>query len=163
QAGSDLVLDNLRDAGKDERGERIRAIVRSLASATLEQKGQIVHAQAKLDMGPTFFKSLAGDIVASLRHRGDRTISANNLKQIGLAMPNYHDAFRNLPPAGIDSVRDRDGKPILSWRVAILPFIEQEALYRQFDLTLPWDHPHNKKLIGRMPSIYLLPGAETKE
>src|ERR1019366_4800834 len=58
---------------------------------------------------------------------------------------------------------DPDGKPLLSWRVAILPYIDQTPLYQQFDLTQAWDSPHNKKLIAKMPAIYLLPGTETKE
>src|SRR6202035_2688673 len=88
---------------------------------------------------------------------------ANNLKQIGLAMHNHHDATKAFPPAGISGINDPNGKPLLSWRVAILPYVEQDALYRQFDLNQPWDHPTNKKLIARMPAIYKLPGAETKE
>jgi uncharacterized protein (TIGR03067 family) len=84
--------------------------------------------------------------------RGARNQSANNLKQIGLAMHNYHDTFNNFPAHAIYS---KDGKtPLLSWRVAILPYIEQVALYQQFKLDEPWDSEHNKKLIAQMPKIY---------
>jgi len=75
----------------------------------------------------------------------------NDLKQIGLAMHNYHDAFGQFPTT---NVRGKDGKPLLSWRVAILPFIEQDVLYREFKLDEPWDSQHNKKLLARMPSLY---------
>src|SRR5262249_29037701 len=81
--------------------------------------------------------------------------SANNLKQIGLAMHNYHDAIGNFPPA---AVCDKDGKPQLSWRVLILPYIEEEALYKEFKLDEPWDSDHNKKLIAKMPKVYAMPG-----
>jgi RNA polymerase sigma factor (sigma-70 family) len=77
--------------------------------------------------------------------------SANSLKMIALAMHNYHDAYGHLPPAAISS---KNGKPLLSWRVAILPFIEQDALYRAFKLDQPWDSPHNKELLAQMPKIY---------
>jgi hypothetical protein len=77
--------------------------------------------------------------------------SANNLKQIGLAMHNYHDTFNHLPTAAIC---DKDGKPLLSWRVAILPFIEHDKLYKEFRLDERWDSAHNKKLLSRMPWIY---------
>ncbi|HYH69426.1 MAG TPA: DUF1559 domain-containing protein, partial [Urbifossiella sp.] len=75
----------------------------------------------------------------------------NDLAQVGLAMHAYHDANNQLPTTNI---RGPDGKALLSWRVAILPFIEQDALYRQFKLDEPWDSPANMKLVGKMPRIY---------
>jgi hypothetical protein len=73
-------------------------------------------------------------------------------------MHTYHDANKTLPAAAIC---DKNGKPLLSWRVAILPYIEQAGLYEEFKLDEPWDSAHNKKLIERMPAIYKLP-AKTK-
>ncbi|MBV9849449.1 MAG: DUF1559 domain-containing protein [Armatimonadetes bacterium] len=84
--------------------------------------------------------------------------SANNLKQIALAMQNHHDVMGMFPPA---AVCDPAGKPLLSWRVAILPFIEQQFLYSEFKLDEPWDGPNNSKLLSRMPEIYALPGDTT--
>lgn len=81
--------------------------------------------------------------------------SANNLKQIALAMHNYHDAIGNFPPA---AVCDKKGKPQLSWRVLILPYIEQDALYKEFKLNESWDSDHNKKLLAKMPKLYAMPG-----
>src|SRR5262245_39481877 len=71
-----------------------------------------------------------------------RPRSSNNLKEIGLALHNYHAAHNHFPPAAIC---DKDGQPLLSWRVAILPYIEQANLYRQFKLDEPWDSEHNKQ------------------
>lgn len=86
-----------------------------------------------------------------------RAADQNNLKQIGMALHNYADAYNGLlPPAAIC---DAKGKPLLSWRVAILPFIEQQPLYMQFKLDEPWDSENNKKLIPLMPKIYVLPGS----
>jgi hypothetical protein len=82
--------------------------------------------------------------------------STNNLKQIGLAMHNYADAYRGFPDPAI---RDADGKPLLSWRVAILPFVEQQALYEQFRLDEPWDSEHNLALAEKMPSVYRHPAS----
>jgi hypothetical protein len=76
--------------------------------------------------------------------------SKNNLKQIVLAMINYSDTYGG--PLPIDS-RSKDGKSLLSWRVAILPFIEEGPLYKQFKQDEPWDSDHNKKLIEKMPKI----------
>jgi hypothetical protein len=83
-----------------------------------------------------------------------RQRSIRNLMHLGLAMANYHDAHRHYPPAA--SV-DKDGKPLLSWRVHVLPYLDQADLYRQFKLDEPWDSPHNKKLIEKMPDIFRVP------
>jgi hypothetical protein len=76
--------------------------------------------------------------------------SSNNLKQIALAFHNYNDAMGTLPVNQLS----KDGKPLLSWRVQILPYIEQDQLYKQFKLDESWDSDHNKKLIDRMPELY---------
>ena len=77
--------------------------------------------------------------------------SAKNLEQIGLAVINYSDSNNGVMPG---TINDKDGKPLLSWRVAILPFIEQDNLYKQFKLDEPWDSENNKKLIPKMPKLY---------
>ena len=59
----------------------------------------------------------------------------------------------------IAAIVDKKGKKLLSWRVQILPYIEQDNLYKQFKLDEPWDSEHNKKLIRQMPRIYMLPAA----
>lgn len=86
---------------------------------------------------------------------GGSAQSSNNLKQIALAMHNYESANGTFPAAAIT---DKDGKPLLSWRVSILPYIEQSTLYSQFKMNEPWDSENNKKLIAQMPRIYALPG-----
>jgi prepilin-type processing-associated H-X9-DG protein len=92
--------------------------------------------------------------VQAAREAARRAQSVNNLKQIGLALINYHDVHQTFPPA---HTTDKQGKPGLSWRVAILPFIEQEALYKQFHLDEPWDSEHNKTLIPLIPKTYVSP------
>ena len=58
---------------------------------------------------------------------------------------------------------DKQGKPLLSWRVHVLPYIEQNQLYEQFHLDEPWDSEHNRKLIAAMPAIYKSPTGDTIE
>ncbi|HUR54064.1 MAG TPA: sigma-70 family RNA polymerase sigma factor, partial [Gemmataceae bacterium] len=82
-----------------------------------------------------------------------RMQSVNNLKQIMLAVHNYHDVHQALPR----DVTDNGGKPLLSWRVLLLPYLEQDALYRQFKLSEPWDSANNKALLARMPAIFRTP------
>jgi hypothetical protein len=77
--------------------------------------------------------------------------SVYNLKQITLALVDYHDVYKKLPPA---VVRDKAGRPLYSWRVLLLPFVEQMNLYNEFHLDEPWDSEHNKKLLEKMPPCY---------
>lgn len=77
-------------------------------------------------------------------------ISSNNLKQIGLAHHNHHDANGFMA----SDIVSKNGKPLLSWRVQLLPYIEEENLYRQFKLDEPWDSADNKKLIEKLPKVY---------
>jgi hypothetical protein len=81
----------------------------------------------------------------------DRARSHTNLRQIVLACHNFSDTMGGMPAAAIC---DKAGKPLLSWRVALLPYVEEAALYRQFKLDEPWDSKHNKKLLAKMPKIY---------
>lgn len=74
----------------------------------------------------------------------------NNLKQIVLAMHNYESANGIFP----HDVMDAKKKPLLSWRVQLLPYLEQENLYRKFKLDEPWDSENNKKLIEELPKVY---------
>ena len=92
--------------------------------------------------------------VQSARHAARRAQSTNNLKQIALAMHNFHDVHKSFPSA---TTTPKGGN--LSWRVQILPFIEQQALFNQFKLDEPWDSEHNKKLIPHMPQTYASPNS----
>ena len=85
------------------------------------------------------------------RRSAQCAVERNHLKQLALAMHNFHDRYQQFPPAAI---RDKNRKPLLSWRVSLLPFLDQEKLYKQFHLDEPWDSPHNKQLIAKMPEIY---------
>jgi RNA polymerase sigma factor (sigma-70 family) len=89
-----------------------------------------------------------------IRAAAARMQSTNNLKQIGLAMHNYAQANGTLPPAAIC---DKNGKPLLSWRVALLPYIDQNRLYQQFKLDEPWDSEHNKALAETLVKVYIHP------
>lgn len=88
--------------------------------------------------------------------RAQRSQATNNLKQIGLAMHNFHDTHRRFATG----VKDDDGKPLLSWRVQLLPFLDQAPLFDQFHMDEPWDSPHNKALIQHLPPTYAAPGGK---
>jgi RNA polymerase sigma factor (sigma-70 family) len=104
-------------------------------------------------------KPAAGDRVANALQRAR---SKNNLTQIAIAMLNYNDANGHFP----ENITDKNGKPLLSWRVAIIPYFDGgQELYKQFKLDEPWDSAHNKKLLEAMPNVYWVgfePRGETK-
>jgi hypothetical protein len=77
-------------------------------------------------------------------------LSANKLKQIGLACHNYAATNRDHLPNNVY----KDGKAQLSWRVLILPYLEETPLYNQFKLDEAWDGPTNKTLVEKMPKVY---------
>jgi phage FluMu protein Com len=92
---------------------------------------------------------------AQVAEARDRVQESNNFKQMAIAMHAFHDTRGQLPRPAIESP---DGKPLLSWRVALLPYVENDNLYRQFKLDEPWDSNHNKQLIPMIPRVYLRPG-----
>ncbi len=97
--------------------------------------------------------------VQAAREAARRAQCINNLKLIGLAFHNVLSTTDAFPA----NIVDKDGKPLLSWRVAILPYIEQQDLYNEFKLDEPWDSPHNKPLLSRMPTTYSCPSNPPKD
>jgi hypothetical protein len=127
--------------------EVLGSVEKAVRRAPVERTGATVQMQLTLAMDAAQLGAVRSELgKVSLPRQ-----SQNNLKQIGLALHNYHSAWGCLPGAAICDAR---GKPLLSWRVAILPFIEQEKLYHQFRLHEPWDSEHNKKLLAQMPKTY---------
>jgi beta-lactamase regulating signal transducer with metallopeptidase domain len=99
-----------------------------------------------------------GDADKAAREELDRRKSTNNVRQIMLAMHNYAAEGKGFkfPPA----YTSKEGKALLSWRVAILPYLDQKALYDDFHLDEPWDSAHNKKLLTKMPAVYRSPASK---
>jgi len=129
---SSSVIDRLERLGKDMKGGGMPFPKPSLP---------------KFDMGKLFGKLGGG---------GGRVQAKNNLKQIGIALHNYHDVHGSFPVA--KNPQNPAGSQ-LSWRVHILPFLEQGPLYQQFKLNEPWNSPHNMRLINQMPDTYRRPGS----
>lgn len=96
--------------------------------------------------------------VQSAREAARRSQCLYNLKQISLALHNYHDTFKSFPPAYI---ADANGQPMHSWRVLILPFMEQQELYDQYRFDEPWDGPNNQKLHSKVVDTYCCPSVHS--
>ena len=141
------------ELGKGEGAELVDSVKKMLDGAKVSGSGKSRTLTAALQLDVKVIDGMLG----SVKGAAERTRSVNNLKQIGLGFHNYHDVYTSLPWGNI---KPGAKAPALSWRVAILPFIEQNALYNQFKLDEPWDSPTNKKLISRMPAIFMIPGSD---
>ena len=92
--------------------------------------------------------------VSQAREASRRSSCNCNLKSFGLAMHNYHDKYGSFPPA---FVLGPDGRKWHSWRVLLLPFLEEGKLYEEYRFDEPWDGPNNRKLLEKMPQIFACP------
>jgi hypothetical protein len=133
--------------------------------AVITQKGTTVHLPAKFSrmysgnsgmlvmlsgvsmMGRIAYSSFAevGDVIGGGPNKDP---NEEHLRKLVDAMERYREKHGTYPPAAI---ADKDGRPVLSWRVAILPYLGEDALYKEFRLDEPWDSLHNKKLIKSLP------------
>ena len=83
-----------------------------------------------------------------------KTATITQMRELVLGLLYHHDTFKRFPaPALVD----KEDKPLLSWRVRLLPFIGQADLYSEFHLDEAWDSEHNKALIPKMPALYKCP------
>jgi beta-lactamase regulating signal transducer with metallopeptidase domain len=98
-------------------------------------------------------------LLTSARTEAAKATSMNNMKQIAIALHNYHDTYGHMPPA---ILYGPDGKTPYSWRVAILPYIEQDVLYRQYKFDEPWDSENNKKVLAKVPAVFQDPSEKGK-
>jgi len=91
-------------------------------------------------------------LVEKVRYAADKMVSGSNMRQLMIAMHNYHNDFNMMPPV----MSMKDGKPLHSWRVHVLPYIEEDKLYKQLKLDEPWDSEHNKKVFesNPMPKLF---------
>ena len=92
--------------------------------------------------------------VAKLREAGRRTSCLCNLMNLSLALTNYESSYGSFPPAFI---ADSQGRPMHSWRVLILPYLDRADLYERYRFDEPWDGPNNIKLLDEMPRVFACP------
>lgn len=97
-------------------------------------------------------KAFLPTMVQRTYQNAQRRVMMNKLKQLGIAMHNHVGTYKGRFPAVANF--DKQGKPLLSWRVHLLPFLGEQKLYQQFHLDEPWHSPHNRKLLAQMPEVY---------
>ncbi len=121
-------------------------------------------ARASLKMSDTIKAALAkgsqqmAEAVSAGRSAAGEAQARNQLKQIGLALHNYHDVFQTFPPATNPMYLNAEGKSQLSWRVHVLGLLGHAELQKQFNFKEPWDSPQNKALIEKMPDVFKTQG-----
>ena len=123
-----------------------------LTNLKVKQNGTevTVSTSTNTDVAKTLVAALMPAVMQA-REAARRSQSKNNLKQIGIALHNYHEAHRRFPgPTNLGP----DGKTVHSWRVAILPFLDEQALYDRYKLNEPWDSENNKKVLAQMPDVF---------
>lgn len=129
-----------------------------LKKVELADEGNSVRVRSAVDadVADTAVTVLAPAVMAA-RTAARRAQSQNNLKQLMIAMHNYHDAYKHFPAA---VVIGPDGKTPHSWRVALLPFVEGNQLYEQYKFDEPWDSENNKKVLEKTPPVFRHPAAD---
>ena len=136
----------LRDCSKRQLSGRGTAIVGIVLSCVLP-----------------FINGLAILAVLKVQTAQRRTMTMNNMKQIGISWHAYHDTYKQFPGPGLRFVNGQPEMPlqpglgslqVQNWRVQILPYMEQQPLYMRFKLERPWDEEPNKGLIALMPRVY---------
>ena len=158
------VVDELGKLGKimlgqipeDQVGENERAQIKLaksvLNSYKLNVEGDRVIGSVALEVDMEEIGAMLGSFFGAAA----RTQSMNNIRQLGLAMHNYHDAYGSLPP----SVIVHESGHRHSWRIAILPFIGERKLYNEYRMNEAWDSPHNAKVTERIPEFFKHPNAD---
>src|SRR5262249_40124999 len=123
----------------------------ALQTAEVQQTGRKVQVHVRLRFDIQEWFTTIQQLTAKARAATERARRMNDLSKIALAMRRYAEKKGRLPPAVIYS---GDGRPLYSWRVELLPFLDEQKLYDQFKRDERWDSPHNKKLLPAMPDVF---------
>jgi beta-lactamase regulating signal transducer with metallopeptidase domain len=163
-----VILGRNALAAIDTKGQEVPSNIKPLMDfvggmldkMTIDVESRSVHAQTSTELSVDRLANLmVGPMVAS-RAAAQRSQSQNNLKQIGLAFHNYADTYGKFPAS---TIIGPDGKTPHSWRVALLPYLDQAPLYNQYKMNEPWDSPSNLQVLEKMPMVYLNPNSKSKK
>ncbi len=127
-----------------------------LDKARIEATGQMVRLQTSSPVDVANVARIVSSFASAAQTESTRARSVNNLKQIGLAFHIFHSKKNHFPPPVLYG--GKSSKVPYSWRVALLPYLEQQALYNSYNFDEPWDGPSNSKLLDKMPAVYGFPG-----
>ena len=159
-AGIKAKLDNLLGLGrnmlKDAPDDAMKVLAETMLTIT---KTDLNETRAGLQISKPAgfdkqFQQIVTDAQKAAREAAQRMQRANSMKELGLALHNYTDVFGDFPfePSERRAIHEK-----LSWRVAVLPFIEQNALLERFDTKSAWDSAQNKPLAKQVPELFTFP------
>ena len=146
------MLTNVKNHPQKEISDLGKVLSTSLEKHQLAVEGKQVTLSMTSDVNALL--PLAVQAITQAREAAQRTQQQHNLRQVLLGMHNYHDANGYFPPAVV--IDKASGVPH-SWRVEILPYLDQALLYNQYKLNEPWDSEANKKVLALMPAPYRHP------
>jgi Protein of unknown function (DUF1559) len=130
----------------------LKGVQAALRKIKVESKDAAVEVEASLKLDPKETAATALEAAAKIRETTKSIRIVNDLQQLAIAMQSFADANNGQMPAS--AIYNKNGKPLLSWRVLLLPYIEDGTLYKEFYLDEPWDSEHNKKLLEKMPETF---------
>ena len=136
-----------------------------LPQARIKRQGNITSLNAATDVTLSDVARAIQPLIVSAQSTREKMMNLNNLRQLGLAMHNHADALGHRPDTNGPSfppatLLGPDGKTVHSWRVAVLPFLDEQDLYNQYRFDEPWDSEHNKTLIDKMPAVFRHPASD---
>jgi len=149
--GAKPFLDNLQaNPDWEHEAKLISRFWTALEHSDIEQQDSLLRLSATFMSNQKEWEQVGAEAADRIPDVPAVTQSANNLRQLAQAMGQYQDQHGSLPPPAIYG---KDGTPLLSWRVLLLPYLDQNDLFKQFRLDEPWDGPNNRKLLPKMPSV----------
>lgn len=129
-------------------------LVERLATLEWQAEGnQCVYRLTEESIGLDTLAPIFRDRVEAARGAASRSVMSNNQKQILLALHNYHDSHGKFPT----NIKDENGNDILSWRVLLLPYLEQQALYNAIKMNEPWNSEANLRFAELVVPVYACP------
>jgi len=161
-SGTELKIQSASRAAAERLAERLPDLVTRLANLTPQTKlgdvltdaiqPEVQNDQIVLKLDAERTAAAWKTMVQQLLRQASSQTTQQQLRQIVLAIHNFHDAHGQFPPPA--KGRDEDGKPLLSWRVHLLPFLDETELYARFRLDEPWDSEHNLPLVEQIPDVF---------
>ena len=149
-----------KDVEREASADWLPVIDEILAGLSIASKGASLQVTIKRPPSLDIPKLLEAQAEASKKSM-KAVMARQNLHEVMIQFHNFHEIFNHFPAAGARGDIDANRKPVypgLSWRVHLLPLLGQRKLYDQFKLKEPWDSPHNKTLIPKMPDIFKTKG-----
>lgn len=133
-----------------------------LDNLRIERDENLVRVTTEGNANVSMQMALLLPAVQQARQAARRTQSMNNLKQIMIAMHNYYDQHGCIPPPVLMGKNNQGGEHGHSWRIALLPYLEQAELYEQYRFDEPWNSPHNRQLTAQVPDVFRSPHSDSK-